>query len=246
MQSFGMHLPQALSQIIGAVGAPDFPAVTARAITRAMDFELATLVVHRPGAAPHLLFDDFDAVGGRRGVENYVAATHRLNPMLAAGAGEGAFRAGDYAIRSDAPDPAAAPLVVPAPEEELGFRTVGWPPGLEEVGLLFRGWDGMVELACYRPRRRAPTCRLAELDAVREPLAAAFRRHAELAPPAANHALTAREREVVDLLLLGCSSEAIALRLGIGRHTVKDHRKSIFRKLRIGSLAELFALHRHA
>jgi DNA-binding CsgD family transcriptional regulator len=242
-----MHLPQALSQIIGAVGAPDFPAVTARAITQAMDFELATLVVHRPGARPDLLFDDFDAVGGRRGVENYVAATHRLNPMLAAGAGEGAFRAGDYAVRAEAPGDAATPLVVAAPDEELGFRTVGWPPGLEEVGLLFRGWDGLVELACYRPRRRAPTCRLGDLDALREPVAAAFRRHAQLAPrPAVAAVLTTREREVADLLLLGCGSEAIALRLGIGRHTVKDHRKSIFRKLRIGSLAELFALHRHA
>jgi DNA-binding CsgD family transcriptional regulator len=54
--------------------------------------------------------------------------------------------------------------------------------------------------------------------------------------------LSAREAEVARLLLAGCSSEAIALRLDISRHTVKDHRKSIFRKLHIGSLAELFAL----
>jgi DNA-binding CsgD family transcriptional regulator len=44
--------------------------------------------------------------------------------------------------------------------------------------------------------------------------------------------------------LIGCSSEAIALRLSISRHTVKDHRKQIFRKLGVGSLAELFALNR--
>jgi DNA-binding CsgD family transcriptional regulator len=53
--------------------------------------------------------------------------------------------------------------------------------------------------------------------------------------------LSPREREICDLLLLGCSSAAIALRLGLSRHTVKDHRKSIFRKWRVGSLAELFA-----
>jgi DNA-binding CsgD family transcriptional regulator len=239
-------MSHALSRIIGAVGAPEFPAVAARAVTQAMDFELATLVVHRPRSAPALLFDDFEAVDGQEGVRNYVAATHRLNPMLAAGAGEGAYRAGDFAIR---PAAAAAPadrLVVEAPDEELGFRTLGWPPGLEEIGLHFRGWGGLVELACYRPRRSRPTCRLDELAALREPMAAAFQRHAELARPAAAlaAALTAREREVVELLLIGCGSEAIALRLGIGRHTVKDHRKRIFRKLRIGSLAELFALHR--
>ena len=53
--------------------------------------------------------------------------------------------------------------------------------------------------------------------------------------------LSPRENQVCDLLLLGCSSDAIALRLGISRHTVKDHRKQIFRKLGIASLAELFA-----
>ncbi len=64
----------------------------------------------------------------------------------------------------------------------------------------------------------------------------------QLCAPLHVGALSAREREICDLLLLGCSSAAIALRLDISRHTVKDHRKSIFRKLRVGSLAELFAL----
>jgi DNA-binding CsgD family transcriptional regulator len=56
--------------------------------------------------------------------------------------------------------------------------------------------------------------------------------------------LSPREAQIAELMLAGCSSEAIALRLDISRHTVKDHRKRIFRKLGIGSLAELFALHR--
>src|SRR3546814_5783201 len=54
--------------------------------------------------------------------------------------------------------------------------------------------------------------------------------------------LTPREAEVRDLLLRGCSTDAVALRLSISRHTVKDHRKAIFRKLGISSLAELFSL----
>jgi DNA-binding CsgD family transcriptional regulator len=61
------------------------------------------------------------------------------------------------------------------------------------------------------------------------------------AAPGRITALSPREREIYDLLLLGCSSAAIALRLDISRHTVKDHRKRIFSKLRVGSLAELFA-----
>src|SRR3546814_20372057 len=54
--------------------------------------------------------------------------------------------------------------------------------------------------------------------------------------------LTPREAEVRDLLLRGCSTDAVALRLSISRHTVKAHRKAIFRKLGISSLAELLSL----
>src|SRR3546814_10274349 len=50
-------------------------------------------------------------------------------------------------------------------------------------------------------------------------------------PAPARAPLTPREAEVRDLLLRGCSTEAVALRLSISRHTVKDHRKAIFRKL---------------
>ena len=248
MQSFGMQMSQALSEIIGAIGAPDFPAVAAQAVARAIAFELATVVVHRDDAPPTLLFENLVAADGRQGVENYLNATWRLNPMLAAGRGEGVFRAGDFAMHPPDETDAAGRLVVRAPDEELGFRTLGWPPQMEEVGLHFRACGGVVELGCYRPRRPQPTCRLDDLAALREPVAAAFRRHAELTAArevTRADALSPREREIVDLLLIGCSSEAIALRLGIGRFTVKDHRKRIFRKLGIGSLAELFALQRN-
>src|SRR5689334_20972407 len=124
MQSWGMRFPDALGEIIGAIGAPGFPAVAARAVARAMAFELSTVVVHRDSGPARLLFDDFDRAGGREGVDNYVAATHRLNPMLPA-VGEGAFRAGDFAIRPDE-SRAARALMVRDPQEELGFRTRGW------------------------------------------------------------------------------------------------------------------------
>jgi DNA-binding CsgD family transcriptional regulator len=85
------------------------------------------------------------------------------------------------------------------------------------------------------------------LAAMGGPVAAAFERNDRLCRPraaaaAAEDELTPREAQVRDLLLFGCSTEAIALRLSISRHTVKDHRKTIFRKLGISALAELFAL----
>lgn len=54
--------------------------------------------------------------------------------------------------------------------------------------------------------------------------------------------LTRRERQVAELLLQGLDTEAIAAELGIGSGTVKNHRKHLYGKLRLGSRAELFNL----
>lgn len=236
-----------LARVIGAIGQPRFAEVTSRSLSRIADFELGTIVLHRPRSRPMLLYDDLSIAGYRDGVENYLRFTHRTNPMLAREGNEGAFRARDFrldeaSLRSDLTD-----YVVAAPDEELGFLTIGWPRRTEEIGLCFRGSGGLIELSLYRERGRtaAPSSTLHTLNGLRETLAAAFERNDQFGRPAASPAfssLTKREREIADLLLVGCSSEAVALRLGISRYTVKDHRKEIFRKLRIGSLAEFFAL----
>ena len=54
--------------------------------------------------------------------------------------------------------------------------------------------------------------------------------------------LTRRERQVASLLLQGLDTEVIAAELGIGSGTVKNHRKHLYGKLRLGSRAELFSL----
>ncbi|MCS3405860.1 response regulator transcription factor [Serratia sp. AKBS12] len=58
----------------------------------------------------------------------------------------------------------------------------------------------------------------------------------------AGQTLTAREREIVDLILAGLGSRQIAARLFISLGTVKNHRKNIYSKLGIGSQAALFNL----
>ncbi|MCH8275908.1 MAG: helix-turn-helix transcriptional regulator [Armatimonadetes bacterium] len=54
--------------------------------------------------------------------------------------------------------------------------------------------------------------------------------------------LTPREREIVRLILASRSTEAIAKSLGIGKGTVKNHRRRLYYKLDITSERELFAL----
>lgn len=64
-------------------------------------------------------------------------------------------------------------------------------------------------------------------------------------PPAGASALTAREREMVQLLSEGLSTQQIADRLHVSIKTVATHREHVMHKLEITSLAELtrYALH---
>lgn len=243
-----MISPYALfGRIIGAIGEPDFVGSTGRALCDFAGFDLAAVLHHPIGAAPNILFDDFDRAGGRTGIAAYARTTYRINPMLARHA-RGAVRARDFAISAVTLDAMRRDLVRSA-DEELGFRTLGWPERQEEIGLYVDAWDGLIELSFYRERghHSAPDEVLHAFSELGAPIAAAFERHGALGgshESRLDSTLTPRENEVRDLLLAGCSSEAIARRLGISRYTVKDHRKHIFRKLGVGSLAELFALDR--
>jgi len=242
-------VPTVLGEIIGAIGEPDFTSVAAMELQRLTRFDLAAIIVHRESHGSTVIFDDFDTVGCRSGVETYAHTTHRINPMLGA-AQRGAVRARDFARKPLDITFSLQSHVVPAPDEELGYRTVGWPANHEEIGLYFEGWGGVVEFGLYRERSHtaASSHVLGALESLRWPLTAAFDRHRKFVGTARSakwdEILSGREKQICDLLLKGCSSDAVALELQISRHTVKDHRKNIFRKLQVVSLAELFALAR--
>lgn len=54
--------------------------------------------------------------------------------------------------------------------------------------------------------------------------------------------ISTREAEVAALIVQGHSSRAIGLNLGISGHTVKVHRRNLYKKLGISSQSELFGL----
>jgi DNA-binding NarL/FixJ family response regulator len=61
----------------------------------------------------------------------------------------------------------------------------------------------------------------------------------EAEPDEASVALTPRERELVQLLSEGYSSNDVAERMHVSIKTVATHREHVMRKLRVGSVAEL-------
>jgi FixJ family two-component response regulator len=81
------------------------------------------------------------------------------------------------------------------------------------------------------------------LEAVRQAIASGGRKHAEYAERDAIQELydrlTAREREVMALVVLGLPNKQIASKLGIGEKTIKVHRGRVMSKMQVRSLAEL-------
>jgi len=54
--------------------------------------------------------------------------------------------------------------------------------------------------------------------------------------------LTAREREVMELVISGLLNKQIAVKLGIGEHTVKIHRGHVMEKMKADSLSALIVM----
>lgn len=70
-----------------------------------------------------------------------------------------------------------------------------------------------------------------------------LRRHVQLADIDARlSSLSEREREVLDMIVLGNANKVIAFQLGVTQKTIEFHRAKIMRKLRVRSLAELVRL----
>jgi two-component system competent response regulator ComA len=75
------------------------------------------------------------------------------------------------------------------------------------------------------------------MDAVRIPDLVAPMPKRESAPTPVR--MTRREREILDLLMEGCSNKAIASRLGVSGQTVKNQLSALYQKAHVGSRLEL-------
>ncbi len=243
---------------------PDGVVALLAAIGAVVPFHLALSVVYRRTGAPSYVFDTFSGPRAKQAVQLYVAGTYLLNPVY--NAYLVGLAPGVHMIRDLAPDDyfdsdLYRNLDIRRHEdEELGYRTHGWPEGMEEAvfAIALPGGE-MAEISLSRIRSEGgfDASAIARLKQAFPLIAAIFRRlwaHLSRDEPrpqsgAIDHLfedfgrglLSPREREVALLILKGHSSESIGYHLGISTATVKTHRQKLYAKLNLSTQQELFS-----
>ena len=224
-----------------------------RALARSGDDVWGGLALFRAGDEPH-----FDA--------NEVAFVGSLSSALAAGIRAGIVaRCGALAVVDPRPGPA---VVIVDPAGEISHLSPGAVEHLDSLlagrgtssarGVLgalvarARSWSAGTAPAPPRIRVRAAdgiwhvlhAAPLAARDGARGDVVVTI----ELARPpeilplvVAAFDLTARERDVAELVLRGADTKTIAARLHLSAYTVQDHLKAIFDKADVRSRRELVA-----
>jgi len=257
---------EAAAAVVARLDEDDLPQRLLDALAAIGPFEAACMFVYRPRSSPIHVYDTFLTEADKTGLINYCASTYVLNPFYAAcqrGLATGAYRMRDIAPEGFArSDLAETYQAVASPEEEIGYLTLGWPAGMEELCLALRLPEGECgEISLSRPTATGGFTveDAAAFGAVAPFVAAVFARHwqrvrsREVAATRDSGAdaafdrfggalLSPREREVAQLLLRGHSSASISARLGISGTTVKSHRKNLYAKLGIATQFELFSL----
>ncbi|MEZ6952929.1 MULTISPECIES: LuxR C-terminal-related transcriptional regulator [unclassified Aeromonas] len=248
-------LPQSLTAVVDALHSPAFAAALVRLIQQQVAFDCALLL--GVGQRPVYLHDN---LSHQRALlfDRYLTSHFSQDPFMQAleqGLGAGVWTLAQVSKgRLD-------------PEYRHHFyQATGWQ---EEVGLILPVRDGFTLMLflgrldkrqALRPDERArlealfplvhSLCRQQWREAVpllaqnpARPDGSDLKATVEQAiASVGGDRLTRRERQVAGLLLQGLDTEAIAAELGIGSGTVKNHRKHLYGKLRLGSRAELFNL----
>ncbi len=151
------------------------------------------------------------------------ASAFDLGPATGAAAGPALER-----LRALARLPPPVLALVAAPDLAPPARAAG------ARGLLVRDVDGGRLAAALSAIARG----LIVVDESLEPALGRPRRAGDASAPDGAAALTAREREVLELLALGLANKEIARRLGVSGHTAKFHVDAILGKLGVHGRTE--------
>jgi DNA-binding CsgD family transcriptional regulator len=255
-----------LASAIDQCGDANYAPLLLDVIARIAPFDLAMIVVYSGRAKPVLLHDAFFDDAAQRGLSNYINNTYILNPLHTAycrGLDSGVYRITDLMSNHSFGGTGNENLKISQTRnEEIGYITEGWPCGMQEVTLVVELPAGELgEVSLLRAARGGgfSDSDILKLKSIEPILGATFRRHwaswkkrrlAEdpvvsadlMINRIASDLLSARERQVAELILSGCSGHAIGTQLGISITTVKTHRKNLYTKLGVATQYELFSL----
>ena len=249
------HWHEALAALARDPGDGMTPARLIRMLSALVPFDAALCLVYRPDARPTVLYSDLEKDWRDNTMDAYLAGAYLLDPvflLLREKALSGFIRLRDI-----------APANFMRSAYYLNYYRASNVS--DEINLLIPQPDGSsMALALERARGKRPfaASELARLYAARpmlelfleqcasgsaaaRPDARHKRLHADLQQALerfGSSLLTRRQREILQLLLRGHSTESIAIRLKIAPGTVKVHRKHIYVKLDVKSQAELFPL----
>jgi len=237
------------AEIMGVLRKPGFEPAVLQAVRRLVDFDFVMSFAYAGPRRPSALGDTLSPQRRKLIVQDYLAGPYVLDPFVQQ-AMVGA-RAGCYRLLDLAPDRFR--------QSEYYRLHYGLTGIREEVGFFFPlpgAAVGVLSLARWAAAPRLARRDMAVLRLIEPALGALAAEHygAALALPEDHPSpftqayqqfggklLSEREREIVALVLQGHSTESIAGRLDISPGTVKIHRRNIYRKLGIGTQAELFA-----
>lgn len=223
------------------------------AVQRIVHADFVMVFGYRGSEQPQLLGDTLDRERHRVIAEDYINGPYLLDPfyqLVEDGRREGCFRLHDIA-----PDRF---------RQSEYFHTHYKRTGIgEEVGFVFDAGRGVTGVTSVARWTASPAFARDELDLLQTlgPAISAFcGRHwsrisrAVLVADEATGAnavsaledfaggiLSARERQIMTMILQGHSTQSLAHHLDISPGTVKIHRKNVYRKLNISTQAELFA-----
>ena len=246
-----------IGRMITALGTSQFPSELVAALKTIVDFDYAVMFAYYRDSRPIDLYDDFPAAKRRVMVDTYQDGPYLLDPLFLACSRQ--VEPDLYRLKDLAPDRFY---------QSEYFRSYYVQTGLsEEIGFIVALPGSVMAVISAMRSNKNPAFsarEFAQLRAAYPVVSAAAARHwhdlhrsfanAEEPRPSiiqrnidyafqnfGKSVLTPRERDVVEYVLKGYSSEAIGQVLGISAGTVRIHRKNIYTKLGINSQGELFS-----
>ena len=244
------------ANIVSTVGRPEFPDNLVECLSELIDFDLFCFTAFPKGGDPVLLHHNLLGYTTAAVLDAYCKGAYERDPLYDAcrtGVGDGVyFFAEDHGQRSlsSLADEALHPCISMNANSLSGEAAyIAHFPAFSIMCSLMRSPglsafddEEIIRMASLEPIVSSSLGRqfsnLAPAHGAQRKLS--DKEFAGILARIGGDVLSARERTIVAMILEGHTSNSISHTLDISEGTVKNHRKNIYRKLRIGSQVSLF------